>query len=97
LNSIDVDFPDTETLVQTQVEVQLPSRVLLYNDDVHTYDEVIFQLMKATGCPLFEAESMVLEVDLRGQAYVFEGEMLRCLNVSSILEEIELLTEVEFT
>jgi ATP-dependent Clp protease adaptor protein ClpS len=90
------DMPDTEMLVVEKEQIVLPARVILFNDDHHTFDEVTFQLMKATGCSLAEAEGLVFEVDALGQAYVFEGEMPRCLNVSSILEEIELHTEIEF-
>lgn len=95
LNSFDVDLPETEMLVIEKEQVVLPARVILFNDDFHTFDEVIFQLMKATGCSLQEAEGLAFEVDSSGRAYVFEGEMSRCLNVSSILEEIELNTEIE--
>jgi ATP-dependent Clp protease adaptor protein ClpS len=95
-NSFDIEMPETEMLVVEKEQIVLPARVILFNDDFHTFDEVIFQLMKATGCSPMQAEGLALEVDARGQAYVFEGEMSRCLNVSSILEEIELHTEIEF-
>jgi ATP-dependent Clp protease adapter protein ClpS len=94
--SFDIEMPETELLVVEKEQVVLPARVILFNDDYHTFDEVIFQLMKATGCSLLEAEGLAFEVDSTGQAYVFEGEMSRCLGVSSILEEIELHTEIEF-
>ena len=96
MGSFDVDFPETETVVVEKEQIVLPARVILFNDEDHTFDEVIFQLMKATGCSLAEAEGLAMEVDMRGQAYVFEGEISRCLNVSSILEAIELHTEIEF-
>lgn len=96
LNSFDVELPETGSLVVEKEQVVLPARVILFNDDFHTFDEVIFQLMKATGCSLLDAEGLAFEVDSSGQAYVFEGEMTRCLSVSSILEEIELNTEIEF-
>ncbi|HVK37378.1 MAG TPA: ATP-dependent Clp protease adaptor ClpS [Candidatus Kapabacteria bacterium] len=96
LSSFDLELPETEMLIVEKEQVVLPARVILFNDDFHTFDEVIFQLMKATGCSLLDAEGLAFEVDASGQAYVFEGEMSRCLGVSSILEEIELNTEIEF-
>ena len=96
IGSFDFELPETELLVDEKEQIVLPARVILFNDDFHTFDEVIFQLMKATGCSQQEAEGLAFEVDSSGQAYVFEGEMGRCLNVSSILEEIELHTEIEF-
>lgn len=95
-NSLGLDEPDTDVLVADEVDVALPAKVILYNDDVHTFDEVILQLMKATGCSVNDGERLALEVDSRGLACVFTGEMTDCLRVSSILEEISLHTEVKF-
>lgn len=88
--------PDEEVLVAEETTVLLPAKVILYNDEIHTFDEVISQLVKATGCSFSEAEALAVEVDTRGLAAVYEGEMDRCLRVSSILEEIALHTTVEF-
>lgn len=96
MNSFGVELPDTETLLAEETEVLLPARVVLYNDEVHTFDEVIFQLMKATGCSPQTGEDLAFEVDTRGLAIVYEGEMVECLHVSSVLEEISLHTEVKF-
>src|SRR5687767_3148879 len=96
LDSLDLELPEADVLVIAKEQIVLPARVILFNDDFHTFDEVIFQLMKATGCSPQEAEGLALQVDSTGQAYVFEGEISKCLNVSSILESIELHTEIEF-
>ncbi|MFC2130273.1 ATP-dependent Clp protease adaptor ClpS [Bacteroidota bacterium] len=72
------------------------SKVILYNDDWHTFDEVINQIMKAAGCSKSEAEGMTWEVHNKGQTCVFEGDLPECLRVSSILEEIALHTQVEY-
>ena len=79
---------DVESLVDI-----LP-RVLLFNDDHHTFDEVIAQVMKATACSGAHAEGIALEVHTQGKAMVFEGELYQCLRVSSVLEEIALHTQV---
>jgi len=96
MNSFGVDLPDTETLLAEETIVMLPAKVILYNDDIHTFEEVILQLMKATGCSMQEGEHLAFEVDTRGLAIVFDGEMTDCLRVSSVLEEIGLHTEVKF-
>lgn len=90
------EYPEVETLFAEELDVLLLSRVILYNDELHTFDEVILQLMKATGCTMMEAEGFAFEVDSRGLARVYEGEMGNCLRVSSVLEEIALHTEIEF-
>jgi ATP-dependent Clp protease adaptor protein ClpS len=76
------------------VSVGLECRVMLFNDDWHTFDEVIFQLIKATGCTFDKARSFAFEIHVKGKAIVFNGPMAQCLKVSSVLEEIELHTQI---
>lgn len=70
-------------------------RVILFNDDVHTFDEVIFQIIKAVRCTRAKAEKHTWEVHTRGSSIVFRGSLPECLRVSAILEEIELATEIQ--
>ncbi len=70
------------------------SRVFLYNDNYHTFPEVIGQVRKAVGCSKNEGAAVAWEVHTRGLALVYEGEMMDCLKVSSVLEEIALHTQV---
>ena len=87
--------PDEDLLVIDDIEISIPAKVILFNDEVHTFDEVIVQIVKATGCSMQAAENLAFEVDTRGLACVFEGEISNCLQVSSVLEEIALHTTVE--
>jgi len=80
---------------ESDVEIQTPARVILFNDEMHTFEEVIGQIIKATGCDLSRAEALTWEVHNTGKAMVFEGEVTKCVRVSSILEEIDLMTHIE--
>ncbi|HRS01760.1 MAG TPA: ATP-dependent Clp protease adaptor ClpS [Bacteroidota bacterium] len=80
----------------TTLDVEIPAKVILFNDDWHTFDEVITQLIKAIQCSNEQAESLAWEVHNKGKAIVFEGELSECLRVSSILEEIALHTQIEY-
>ncbi|MCS6917985.1 MAG: ATP-dependent Clp protease adaptor ClpS [Chitinophagales bacterium] len=71
------------------------ARVILFNDDWHTFDEVIAQLIKAVRCSIAEAERMALTVHVQGKCQVYGGPLAECLHVSAVLEEIELKTSVE--
>jgi ATP-dependent Clp protease adapter protein ClpS len=84
-----------ESSEDTEVRTEEPARVILFNDEVHTFEEVISQIIKATGCSTSLAESLTWEVHSAGKATVFEGEMTKCVQVSAILEEIELMTQIE--
>ena len=83
-----------ETKEEEKTSVGLPFKVVLYNDEEHTFDEVIIQLIKAVGCSFKEARSFAFEVHVKGKAIVFTGNLPGCLNVTSILEEIALHTQI---
>lgn len=85
-----------EVLVEVLEEeaVDTAWRVLLFNDEVHTFDEVIAQIMKATGCSLSRAEALTWQVHTQGKAQVFEGAFEPCLKVEGVLSEIGLITRI---
>lgn len=89
--------PDTEVLVDVKEEEELdtPWRLILYDDDIHTFDEVINQLIKALGCSLKKAEEITYKVHFEGKAIVFEGTFEECLKINSVLQEIQLITEIK--
>ena len=80
---------ENNTLIQT------PAKVILFNDEIHTFEEVIGQLIKALQCSVTKAEALTWEVHNSGKATVFEGPMDNCVKVSSVLEEIALHTQIE--
>jgi ATP-dependent Clp protease adaptor protein ClpS len=86
---------EREEDVITETTIQEPAKVILFNDEVHTFDEVINQIIKATGCPLTKAEKLTSEVHHSGKAVIYEGEFVKCMSVSGVLEEIELTTQIE--
>ncbi len=86
---------NTITEVIEDIGLKFPYRVILFNDDWHTFDEVIIQLIKALKCSVQKAKALTLKAHYEGKAVVFEGELSRCLVVSSILEEIKLMTQIE--
>lgn len=93
--SKDNPFSVEEYEVIEDIGTGLVAKVILFDDDIHTFEEVITQLIKATGCSRSQAEAKTLEVHTRGKSMVYEGELPECLSVSRILEEIALLTQIE--
>jgi len=87
--------PQEQEDLEGEVLTQEPAKVILFNDDVHTFDEVITQLMKAIRCTEQKAETIAMEVHSNGKAVAYSGEMLKCMEVSGILEEIKLMTQIE--
>ena len=83
-----------EPEITEDVSVDLPYRVLLLNDDWHTFDDVINQIIKAIVCSYDVARSFAFEAHVKGKTIVFNGELNKCLKVSTILEEIALHTQI---
>jgi len=87
--------PQISNLEEEKTDINIGSRVVLFNDDWHTFEEVIAQIIKATKCSFIEARDKTFEVHVNGKAVVYSGEMAYCLKVSGILEEILLHTQIE--
>ncbi len=89
--------PDVDVAVQEEAEERIatPWRVILYDDDVHTFEEVIVQLIKATGCSAEQAERHAWTVHTEGKDCVYEGDFEDCFRVQGVLREIQLVTEIE--
>lgn len=73
------------------------ARVILFNDEVHSFDEVIHQLIKATQCSFEKAKRFAETVHRNGKCEVYHGAVEDCLHVSAVLEEIHLKTTVDFS
>ena len=90
---------DQQTIHERDVDndtvIQAPAKVILFNDEIHTFEEVIGQLIKALSCDTATAEGLTWEVHNTGKAMVFEGAMNECVKISSVLEEIALHTQIE--
>jgi len=89
------------TQTQTRPEHRLgtgqdqPWIVILFNDDHHTFDAVITQVQKATGCSPAEAFHITYTAHTHGQAVAYVGSWAECEQVASVLREIALHVELE--
>ena len=90
-----IDLP--KAAAGTEVDLGNPWQVVLFNDEVHSFDEVILQIQKATGASLEKAAELTLRVHHKGRAVVFYGPRDACLRVAGILQQIQLTAEVERT
>jgi len=68
---------------------------MLYDDDVHTFKEVINQLIKALQCGQSRAEELTYKVHNKGKAQVYKGSFENCFKVNGVLKEIQLVTEIK--
>ena len=89
-----LDLPDLLDEQEEAVEDGSPWQVVIYNDDVHTFEEVILQVQKATGVSLKAAFEITMTVHTKGQAVCFEGALSACERVAAVLREIALRVAV---
>ena len=89
-----LENPVIQIITDEETSIGLSSKVVLFNDDWHTFDEVIYQLIKAINCTFEKARGHAFEVHVKGKSIVYNGELKDCLKVSSILEEIALNTQI---
>ena len=68
--------------------------VIVYDNDVNTYAEVIHVLQIATGCTVEEAEIEAWEVDNLGKSVVHHGGKEECERAAGIIRQIGIRVEV---
>jgi ATP-dependent Clp protease adaptor protein ClpS len=71
-----------------------PWKVVLFNCDCHTFDEVENVVMKATRCTLSRARQISNEVHHRGSAVVYDGPLERCEAVADVIGSVGLRVKV---
>jgi ATP-dependent Clp protease adaptor protein ClpS len=90
-----------ETIVRPEIEDATdthlggPWVVILYNDDYHSFDQVILQLQKATGCDLNTAVAITAEAHNSGRAIAYTGTQEECERVAGVLRQIRLQVETD--
>jgi len=94
MGSTVLDVPKVIEGVNDAAEHALPWDIILYNDDVHSFDEVILQVQKATGVSLQDAFEITMEVHTKGRAICFSGPFDDCERVAIVLREIHLTVEI---
>jgi len=90
-------MPETEELIEP-VDIDTTTRgfsLILYNDSHHSFEEVIAQVIKATGYGYDRAEAITMEAHTKGRAPVITGDLNDCLRAQHVLEEISLRTSIE--
>ncbi len=86
---------DTELNEYFETEYEKKYVTILFNDDFHTFEEVIRQVMKAVKCSREVAETATWKAHTDGKAPVAIGPKDFAVNVAAILEEINLTAKVE--
>ncbi len=86
-----------EKKTSNQEELGNPWQVVLFNDEVHSFDEVILQIQKATGFSLEKAAQLTFRVHQNGKAAIYFGPKGDCEKVANVLKQIQLIVQIEKT
>lgn len=70
-------------------------QVILYNDPVNAYNNVVLWLQKATGCSHENAEQITNTAETVGRAVCFGGEKEKCTQVAAYLRGKGLQVEID--
>ena len=88
----------TETQIQEEVEekvdIEKSRALVLYNDDVHTFDYVIDSLVKICKHELVQAEQCTWIVHYNGKCAVKEGEFKKLRPLRQALNERGLTAKI---
>lgn len=85
----------TEELVETDVAEKSESALVLYNDDVNTFDHVITCLVKYCKHELLQAEQCAHIVHFKGKCAVKHGTVRKLKPIASALLDKGLSVEIE--
>jgi len=85
-----------ELLAPTDIDIGTEGfSLILFNDSFHDFDQVIEQVIKATGYGFDRAKAITMEAHNKGKALVVSGDLNKCLKAQAVLEEIHLRTSIE--
>lgn len=87
---------NTETLKEasTVVENQELKLLILYNDDVNTFEHVIDMLVKYCGQDAIQAEQCAMLVHFKGKCDIKKGAFKELALISEILSENGLTVDI---
>ena len=69
-------------------------QTILFNCDCHEYEEVIQQIIKATGYEYRKSSQLAYIVHQFGSATIYKGNQEKCEQVGNVLGSIGLLVKV---
>jgi len=88
---MDIKDKSSET---TDIDSALTRKLILFNSN-HLWDDVVNQLMKATGFDILHCEQIAIIAHTKGKAVVKSGDYDELARIDGILKEINLLTKIE--
>jgi len=83
-----------KTSQTTDIDNPLKKKLILFNSN-HLWDDVVNQLIKATGFDILQCEQIAIIAHTKGKAVVKSGEYEELYKIETVLNEISLVTKIE--
>lgn len=81
--------------IETKEEIKETNALILYNDPVNTFQEVIISLMTVLGWNPIQSEQVATIAHHNGKCKLKEGDYLDLVIIKYQFDELNLTTEVE--
>lgn len=88
---MDIKEKSSET---TDIDSTITRKLVLFNSN-HLWDDVVNQLMKATGFDILHCEQIAIIAHTKGRAVVKSGDYDELARIDGVLKEINLVTKIE--
>jgi len=97
MNSGSIQTPDLKTTTDISTLLGKPHKVVLFNDEHHSFEEVVIHVQRSVKCDLNKAYSITIEAHNNGKAIAYQGNLETCEMVESRLAgpPLRLCTEIQ--
>lgn len=85
----------TENAIDLDLELDREKTIVVYNDDINTFDHVIRCFMKYCGHTIEQAENCAIEIHTKGSSIVKEGSFDELRPIRNLLSHNGLSAEIE--
>lgn len=85
---------DIEKLCQEIEKNDKPFKLVLFNDEHHSFGQVVKQVKKAVKCTAQQAMGFTMEAHKKGEAIILTASEDECNKARKVLEEIDLGCDV---
>lgn len=85
----------TEEKVESRQDTSTTNKLIMYNDDVNSFETVITALNKCLGYPPNQAEQLAVIAHHRGRAILKEGTMEELLDPMIALTSENITVEIQ--
>ncbi|MDD4849049.1 MAG: ATP-dependent Clp protease adaptor ClpS [Bacteroidales bacterium] len=84
-----------EEITEIAEQIKLENRLILYNDDIHSFDFVITSLMDVCGHTETQAEQCAMLAHIKGKCVIKSGLKQSLIPIQHELECRELIIELQ--